>query len=68
MNDFVKNDDFTGKTVIPLCTSTSSGLGQSGQALADMAGSGDWLEGRRFRSGVAESDATDWVNSLGTTG
>lgn len=68
VNDFVKNNDFSGKTVIPFCTSTSSGLGQSGQALADMAGSGDWLEGRRFRSGVAESDVTDWVNSLGITG
>ena len=41
VNDFVKNNDFTGKTVIPFCTSTSSGLGQSGTLLAEMANGGN---------------------------
>ena len=48
--------DFTGKTVIPFCTSSSSNLGESGQLLAEMAGTGDWQEGMRFRSGVDEAD------------
>ena len=61
----MKNNDFTGKTVIPFCTSSSSGLGQSGELLAEMAGTGDWLDGQRFRSGASQSDVTDWVNSLG---
>ena len=65
VNNFVKNNDFTGKTVIPFCTSTSSGLGQSGELLAEMAGTGDWQEGQRFRSGASQSDVTDWVSSLG---
>lgn len=65
VNNFVKNNDFTGKTVIPFCTSSSSGLGQSGELLAKMAGTGDWLDGQRFRSGASQSDVTDWVNSLG---
>lgn len=65
VNNFVKNNDFTGKTVIPFCTSSSSGLGQSGELLAEMAGTGDWLDGQRFRSGASPSDVTDWVNSLG---
>lgn len=65
VNNFVKNNDFTGKTVIPFCTSSSSGLGQSGELLAEMAGTGDWLDGQRFRSGASQSDVTDWVNSLG---
>ena len=47
VNDFVKNNDFTGKTVIPFCTSTSSGLGQSGTLLAEMANGGNWQEGPR---------------------
>lgn len=65
VNNFVKNNDFTGKTVIPFCTSSSSDLGQSGELLAEMAGTGDWLDGQRFRSGASQSDVTDWVNSLG---
>ena len=65
VNNFVKNNDFTGKTVIPFCTSSSSGLGQSGELLAEMAGTGDWLDGQRFRSGASQSDVTDWVSSLG---
>lgn len=65
VNDFVKNNDFTGKTVIPFCTSSSSGLGESGQLLADMAGTGDWQTGMRFSSSASEDDVIDWVNGLG---
>lgn len=61
---FIEANDFTGKTVIPFCTSSSSGLGESGELLAEMAGTGDWQEGRRFRSGVSESDVAAWVESL----
>ena len=55
----------TGKTVIPFCTSSSSGLGQCGELLAELAGTGDWLEGQRFRSGVSQEDVNEWVDSLG---
>ena len=58
-------NDFTGKTVIPFCTSSSSGLGQSGELLADLAGTGDWLEGQRFRSGVSREDVEAWIEGLG---
>ena len=64
MNTFVKNNDFTGKTVIPFCTSSSSGIGDSGTLLADLAGTVDWQEGMRFRSGVDEADVQEWVNGL----
>lgn len=64
-DSFVKANDFTGKTVIPFCTSSSSGLGQSGELLAELAGTGDWLEGQRFRSGVSQEDVNEWVDSLG---
>lgn len=62
---FVKNNDFTGKTVIPFATSSSSGMGQSGSLLADMAGTGEWQEGQRFSSGVSGDDVQSWVNGLG---
>ena len=65
VNNFVKNNDFTGKTVIPFATSASSGLGQSGELLAEMAGTGDWQDGQRFQSSASQSDVTDWVSSLG---
>ncbi len=65
VNTFIEVNDFTGKTVIPFCTSASSGLGESGELLAELAGTGDWLEGMRFRSGASEEDVVAWVESLG---
>ena len=65
VDTFVKNNDFTGKTVIPFATSSSSGMGQSGSLLADMAGTGEWQEGQRFSSGVYSDDVQSWVNGLG---
>ena len=65
VDTFVKNNDFTGKTVIPFATSSSSGMGQSGSLLADMAGTGEWQEGQRFSSGASSADVQSWVNGLG---
>lgn len=67
VNGFVKVNNFTGKTVIPFCTSASSALGQSGEALAQLAGTGDWQEGQRFGSSAARSDVADWLTGLGFT-
>lgn len=65
VDTFIEANDFTGKTVIPFATSSSSGLGESGELLAEMAGTGEWLDGERFRSGVSETDVQDWVTGLG---
>lgn len=65
VDTFVEANDFAGKTVIPFCTSSSSGIGDSGELLADLAGTGDWRTGERFRSGADESDVQEWVNGLG---
>lgn len=64
VNSFVENNDFTGKTVIPFCTSSSSGLGESGDLLEEMAGSGNWLEGERFTSSTSESEVENWISGL----
>jgi flavodoxin len=64
-DSFVKANDFTGKTVIPFCTSLSSGLGNSGTNLATLAGTGNWQTGQRFSSGASESTVSEWVKSLG---
>ena len=65
VSSFVAANDFTGKTVIPFCTSSSSGLGESGELLAEQAGTGDWQEGQRFRSSASQEDVNEWVDSLG---
>lgn len=64
VDTFVEANDFTGKTVIPFCTSSSSGLGESGELLAQLAGTGDWQEGMRFRSSVSEADVQEWLDGL----
>lgn len=64
VDTFVEANDFTGKTVIPFATSASSGLGESGQLLAELAGTGDWQEGMRFRSSISEGDMQEWLDSL----
>lgn len=65
VNGFIEANDFSGKTLIPFCTSTSSGLGQSGQLLADAAGTGAWQEGMRFSSRASEASVREWVRGLG---
>ena len=64
VNTFISSNDFTGKTVIPFCTSSSSELGESGKLLADMAGTGDWQEGKRFSSRASKDDVASWIDTL----
>lgn len=64
VNSFIKNNDFSGKTVIPFCTSASSGIGDSGKRLSEMSGTGNWLEGKRFGSGTSAGEVKAWVESL----
>lgn len=64
VDTFVKANNFNGKTVIPFCTSASSGLGQSGDLLKQEAKGGNWKEGYRFSSGASNSDIKTWTDSL----
>jgi len=61
---FVENVDFSDKTVIPFCTSASSGIGSSGENLAELTDGATWLEGQRFSSNVEKSDVIEWINEL----
>ena len=64
LRTFVEGNDFDGKTVVPFCTSGSSGIGSSAELLAEMAGAGEWREGERFSAGAGD-EAADWVVGLG---
>lgn len=64
VSTFVSENDFTDKTVIPFCTSASSDIGDSGNILAQTAGSGNWLEGRRFSASESEEVIAEWARSF----
>ena len=61
MDTFVESYDFSGKTMVPFCTSGGSGIGSSGKNLEANAGSGKWLEGDRLSS---SSDIAGWIDGL----
>lgn len=63
MDTFVESYDFGDSVVIPFCTSASSGIGNSGKNLSENAGSGNWLEGKRFDSNVSDSELSDWIST-----
>ena len=65
VDGFVEANDFTGKAVIPFCTAASSGIGDSGNLLEEMAGTGNWLEGKRLDRGISEDEVKDWISDLG---
>lgn len=65
VNNFVIENDFAGKKVIPFCTSSSSGIGDSAIDLAKKAGTGDWQEGIRFSESADEGDVKVWLEKLG---
>ena len=65
VDSFIKANDFTGKTVIPFCTSASSGIGESDTLLREAAGTGMWLDGVRFSSGTSDSELLHWLTELG---
>lgn len=64
MYTFVESYDLSGKTIVPFCTSASSGIGSSATNLAQSAPSANWLAGRRFSSSTAKSEVTAWISSI----
>ncbi len=61
---FLESYDFSGKTIIPFCTSGSSGIEGSLVELKAVALAATWGSGRRFSATVSQSDIEDWVNGL----
>ena len=63
MSTFVESHDFTGISVIPFCTSGSSGAGRTGETLGEQAGTGTFLSSTRFSGSVSEADLQQWIDS-----
>lgn len=64
ISTFLESYDFSGKTIVPFCTSYSSGIGQSDTNLHSLAPSAEWVSGRRFSSGTSQKIIADWIDSL----
>ena len=63
---FLESYDFSGKTVIPFCTSGGSGLGKTVEILKkSCSDSTKWKEGKRFSSRAREGEIRSWIDSLG---
>ncbi len=63
MSTFVESYDFEEITMIPFCTSMSSGVGQSDKHLKEQAENGNWMKGTRFSSSISDADLQDWINN-----
>ncbi len=64
ISTFLESYDFSGKTIVPFCTSHSSGIGGSDRNLHSLAPSADWVSGRRFSSGTTRNTVAEWIESL----
>ena len=64
ISTFLESYDLTGKTIVPFCTSASSGMGGSAENLATLAADAAWLEGARFNPGASQEEVAAWVGGL----
>lgn len=65
IDTFMESYDFSGKTIVPFCTSSSSGIGSSAKNLHTFAPDAVWLDGDRLKSSSSREDMVEWINGLG---
>lgn len=65
ISTFVESYDFSGKTIVPFCTSGGSGIGSSAEDLKELTSGAEWLSGSRLRGSDSQEDVMEWVNGLG---
>lgn len=64
ISTFLESYDFTGKTIVPFCTSNSSGIGSSAANLRNLASAAAWMEGQRFSGSAPQSAVESWAGNL----
>ena len=62
---FMESYDFSGKTIVPFCTSGGSGIGSSASNLERLTSGATWLDGRRLNGSDSQDTVMEWVNGLG---
>lgn len=65
VSTFLESYDFSGKKIVPFCTSGSSGIGSSDTDLHDLAGDAEWIKGTRLSSNVTQADISAWLGDIG---
>lgn len=65
VSTFVESYDFSGKTIVPFCTSGGSGIGSSASNLEQLTSGATWLDGQRLNGGDSQDTIMEWVSSLG---
>jgi flavodoxin len=64
IDTFLESYDFSDKTIIPFCTSASSGIATSEKNIRNLVPIGNLLEGKRFSASASESEVEEWINEL----
>lgn len=65
VSTFMESYDFSGKTIVPFCTSGGSGIGSSASNLEQLTDGAAWLDGRRLNGSDSQETVMEWVNGLG---
>lgn len=65
VSTFMESYDFSGKTIVPFCTSGGSGIGSSVSNLEQLTSGAVWLDGRRLSGSDSQDTVMEWVNGLG---
>ena len=65
IDTFLEAYDFSGKKIIPFCTSGSSGIGDTAKRMQEIAVNGEVMEGKRFEADVSVNELKTWADSLG---
>lgn len=65
VSTFMESYDFSGKTIVPFCTSGGSGIGSSASNLEKLTSNAEWLDGQHLNGSDSQDEVMEWVNSLG---
>lgn len=64
VSTFMESYDFSGKTIVPFCTSGGSGIGSSASNLERLTSGATWLDGWRLNGSDSQDTVMEWVDSL----
>lgn len=64
VDTFLESYNFSGKTLIPICTSGGSGIENSESHLKKICPNANWKSGKRFNSATSQDELKNWFNKL----
>ena len=64
IDSFLEAYEWTGKTVVPFCTSGGSQLGEGQERIEALAKGAKVLRGRRFSARASEAELRKWIETI----